>query len=83
MMSSINRRDFLITGAAGAVCVGASTMALGSIQAGAPDPNFHVYLAFGQSNMEGYPGIEPQDRTGVDKRFQMLAAVDFANIGRK
>jgi hypothetical protein len=83
VMSSINRRDFLITGAAGAVCFGASTIALGSTQAGPPDPNFHVYLAFGQSNMEGYPGIEPQDRTGVDKRFQMLAAVDFASIGRK
>ena len=71
----IRRREFLI-GAAAATVAGPS-------QGGSPDPNFHVYLAFGQSNMEGYPGIEPQDKTGVDKRFQMLAAVDFASLGRK
>jgi len=38
-----------------------------------PDPNFHIYLAFGQSNMEGAGEIESQDKT-VDKRFQMLSA---------
>ena len=77
------RRDFLIAAAAGTVGFASSTRAIGSPQARDFDPNFHVYLAFGQSNMEGYPGIEPQDKTGVDKRFQMLAAVDFANLGRK
>jgi hypothetical protein len=77
------RREFLIGAAAGAVGLAASNNAIGSSQAGSPDPNFHVYLAFGQSNMEGFPGIEAQDKTGVDKRFQMLAAVDFANLGRK
>jgi hypothetical protein len=41
------------------------------------DPNFFVFLCFGQSNMEGFPGIEEQDQTGVDERFQMLAPVDF------
>lgn len=39
----------------------------------APDPNFHIYLAFGQSNMEGQGDIEQQDKT-VDPRFQMLQA---------
>ncbi len=49
----------------------------------APDPNFYVFLCFGQSNMEGFPRtIEEQDRT-VDKRFQMLAAVDFPDMGRE
>lgn len=43
------------------------------------DPNFQIYLCFGQSNMEGfaktgYDGIEEQDRT-VDERFQMMAVV--------
>lgn len=47
----------------------------------APDPNFHIYLAFGQSNMEGQGNIEQQDKT-VDKRFQMMATVDKCN-GRK
>jgi hypothetical protein len=50
---------------------------------GVPDPDLHVYLAFGQSNMEGFPGIEEQDKAGVDPRFRMLAAVDFANLGRR
>ena len=47
----------------------------------APDPNFHIYLAFGQSNMEGQGNIEQQDKS-VDKRFQMMATVDNCN-GRK
>ena len=47
----------------------------------APDPNFHIYLAFGQSNMEGQGTIESQDKT-VDPRFQMLSTIDNFN-GRK
>ncbi len=47
-----------------------------------PDPNFYIFLCFGQSNMEGYPGVEQQDKT-VDKRFQVLAAVDFPSLNRK
>lgn len=44
------------------------------------DPNFHIYLCFGQSNMEGYArpdytAIEPQDLEGVDERFRMMAVV--------
>jgi alpha-L-fucosidase 2 len=48
----------------------------------APDKHFYVFLCFGQSNMEGFPGIEPQDKGPVDDRFQVLAAVDFPGIGR-
>jgi hypothetical protein len=40
----------------------------------AQDPNFHIYLAFGQSNMEGQGPIEAQDKT-VDARFQVMGAV--------
>jgi hypothetical protein len=47
-----------------------------------PDPNFYIFLCFGQSNMEGFPGVEQQDKT-VDKRFQVMAAVDIPNVGRK
>jgi alpha-L-fucosidase 2 len=32
--------------------------------------------------MEGFPGIEQQDKGPVDDRFQMLAAVDFPKQGR-
>lgn len=47
-----------------------------------PDPNFHIYLCFGQSNMDGAGRIEQQDKT-VDKRFQVLAAIDAPQQGRK
>lgn len=54
-----------------------------SIPASAQDKNFYVFLSFGQSNMEGYPGVEEQDKGPVDPRFQMLAAVDFPDMNRK
>ena len=41
------------------------------------DTNFWIFLCFGQSNMEGFPGIEEQDKSGVNDRFQVFAAVDF------
>jgi xylan 1,4-beta-xylosidase len=46
------------------------------------DTNRFVFLCFGQSNMEGFPGIEEQDKGPVDERFQVLAAVDFPKQGR-
>ena len=46
-----------------------------------PDPNFHIYLAFGQSNMEGQGNIESQDKT-VDKRFQVLWSTNETNCGK-
>lgn len=48
----------------------------------AQDPNFHIYLAFGQSNMEGNATPEAQDKTGVPARFKMMAAVNFSNPAR-
>lgn len=47
----------------------------------APDPNFHIYLAFGQSNMEGQGNIESQDKT-VDSRFQVLWTTNETNCGK-
>lgn len=49
----------------------------------AQDQNFYVFLSLGQSNMEGFPGIEAQDAGPVDERFQVLAAVDFPDAHRK
>ncbi|KAG4105273.1 acetyl xylan esterase A [Neocallimastix lanati (nom. inval.)] len=40
-----------------------------------PDPNFHIYLAFGQSNMEGQANLEVQDRV-EDKRFKLISTAD-------
>ena len=59
---------------------GLALMATASVYAD-PDPNFHIYLAFGQSNMEGQGTIEEKDKT-VDPRFQMLSTIDNFN-GRK
>ncbi|MCR4853843.1 MAG: sialate O-acetylesterase [Prevotella sp.] len=50
-------------------------------QEGTPDPNFYIYLCFGQSNMEGQATPETVDKT-VDSRFQMLAAQDFSSPAR-
>lgn len=47
------------------------------------DPNFHVYLSFGQSNMEGAAPLEHQDKLGVDPRFQVLEAVNCPDLGRE
>jgi hypothetical protein len=47
------------------------------------DTNLWIFLCFGQSNMEGFPGVQPEDKGPVDPRFQVLAAVDFPNMGRK
>ncbi len=47
------------------------------------DPKFYIFLSFGQSNMEGFPGLEEQDKGPVDERFRVLAAVDFPEKGRK
>jgi hypothetical protein len=46
------------------------------------DTNFFIFLCFGQSNMEGYPGVQEQDKTNVDSRLQVLAAVDFPSLNR-
>lgn len=45
------------------------------------DPNFHIYLCFGQSNMEGNAQWEKVDNE-VDSRFQMLATTNFDNPKR-
>lgn len=47
------------------------------------DSDFHIYLSLGQSNMEGYAKIEPQDKTDINPRFQVLAAVNCPELGRE
>lgn len=49
----------------------------------AQDKNFHIYICFGQSNMEGNARIEPQDKEGIDARFQMMASVDCPDLQRE
>lgn len=54
-----------------------------NVNAFSQDTNFWIFVCFGQSNMEGFPGIQDQDKINVDERFQMLAAVDFPKQERK
>ncbi|MBP5647226.1 MAG: sialate O-acetylesterase [Bacteroidaceae bacterium] len=42
-----------------------------------PDPNFHIYICIGQSNMEGNPRPEQIDKENVSPRFVTMNAVDF------
>ena len=49
----------------------------------AQDPNFYIFLCFGQSNMEGAARIEPQDLEGVSPRFLLMPAVDDPQRNRK
>lgn len=58
-------------------CLGATANAF------AQDPNFYIFLCFGQSNMEGAARIEPQDLEGVSPRFLLMPAVDDPQRNRK
>ena len=76
MLQFMNRSLSLLAG----VALGAATLLPAPVRA--QDTNRFVFLCFGQSNMEGFPGLEEQDQGPVDERFQMFAAVDFPKQGR-
>ena len=48
-----------------------------------PDPNFFIYLCFGQSNMEAGARPAEQDKDFNDPRFQFMAAVDMPRFQRE
>ena len=53
-----------------------SIICIGFAKAQTPDPNFYIFLCFGQSNMEGQGPIESQDQNpAVNSRFQVMQAV--------
>ena len=45
-----------------------------------PDPNFYIYLCFGQSNMESGGRMDEIDKN-ADKRFQVMADFDSSKRG--
>lgn len=57
-------------------------LTLGLGRAFAQDQNFHIYLCFGQSNMEGHARIEARDTVNIDPRFKVLAAVNCTALNR-
>ena len=48
-----------------------------------PDPNFYIFICFGQSNMEGAARPEAQDLVSAGPRFLLMPAVDDEQRGRK
>ncbi len=46
-----------------------------------PDPDFHIYLCFGQSNMEGSAEIEAKDRVSVARFLMMPTMEDSTKVG--
>ncbi|UCS95940.1 sialate O-acetylesterase [Echinicola marina] len=52
------------------------------ISAQAQDKSFYIFLAFGQSNMEGAAKFEEQDMD-VDPRFQVLQSIDCPDLNRE
>ena len=55
----------------------------GNAAAQQPDPDFYIFLCFGQSNMEGAAKPEAQDLASPGPRFLLMPAVDFPDKGRK
>lgn len=41
-----------------------------------PDPNFHIYIAFGQSNMEGNPAYSDDDLKIDEEHYLMMQTAD-------
>lgn len=59
-----------------------TALLLTSLPSFSQDPNFYIFLAFGQSNMEGSAKFEAQDTTAIDHRFRVLEAVNCTDLNR-
>ena len=63
-------------------CFAAGFIAFGSAPAGAaPDPNFHIYIAYGQSNMGGTADAQSADKA-ENPRFKIFASQKCSGKGR-
>lgn len=58
-----------------------AVLLLATLNMQAQNPNFYIYVCFGQSNMEGVGPIEPQDQI-VNERFKTLQAIDCPDLNR-
>lgn len=54
---------------------------IASIMKADPDPNFHIYICWGQSNMEGNATVPDEEKNGVDERFMMMYSADDCSYG--
>ena len=70
------------SGFAPAACFATGLMMFGAIQANAaPDPNFHIYIAYGQSNMGGTADAQSADKA-ENPRFKIFASQKCSGKGR-
>ena len=58
-----------------------TTILLFAFSVNAQNPNFYIFICFGQSNMEGQGPIEAQDLVG-DPRFKVFQSLDCPNLNR-
>ena len=49
----------------------------------APNPNFHIYIAYGQSNMAGNGDIVPSEDQATDPKNFLMLASHTANAGSR
>ena len=54
-----------------------------TVATAAPDPNFYIFICFGQSNMEGAARPEAEDLQSAGPRLLLMPAVDDAERGRR
>ena len=65
-----------------AACFAAGLLSFGAMQAkAAPDPNFHIYIAYGQSNMGGTADAQSADKA-ENPRFKIFATQKCSGKGR-
>jgi alpha-L-fucosidase 2 len=83
-MKLINRGIIMILSVMLSTCVVTSPAGKDFEEAVQGDPNFHIYLCFGQSNMEGDvdKGIPPKYKEYSNDRFLVMAAANMPNTGR-
>ena len=61
-----------LSGFASVACFAAGFLAFGAAPSvAAPDPNFHIYIAYGQSNMGGTADAQSADKV-ENSRFKIL-----------
>ena len=76
------KKSFRKAMALAGVAAGLSVFAVSGVSA-APDPNFHIYIAYGQSNMEGNATNFDKNVDGKEHpRVKMFATTSCSNLGR-
>lgn len=78
-LTEANGTSFLVVNAGGNEAPNAPDIPVVWDFAEQGDPNFHIYLCFGQSNMEGNAAVEAIDKKDVPERFLTMPAVDFSS----